>query len=334
MAQFPLFTGPSDVGELRSYLNELVNALNSPSELTGNVEVDGTLTVDGATTLTGAATLSSTAHIVGAATLDSTAAVAGNFAVATNKFTVAAASGNTLAAGTLNATGDFAVATNKFTVAAATGNIAVAGTENVVGDFSVATSKFNVTAASGNTSIAGTLAATGALSTGANLGTPGTGVTAVEIGDGYNHTTILTVSSVLPAIAGGAALGVGKLLYTLPAGAEVYKTSYMSMAITQIQGHINADTPKVGLGTVIASGAVAVLNGTATFMDLITEQTAANCTGTATVKTVGPTAGIPLVTEAAGSKAVYFNAAATWAASGDAAAILAGTVVIQWQFMH
>ncbi len=306
MAQFPLFTGANDVGELRSYLNRLVNALNNPTELTTNLEVDGTLTVDGATTLTGAATMSSTAHIVGAATLDSTAAVAG----------------------------DFAVATTTFTVAAATGNVAVAGTENVVGDFSVATSKFNVTAASGNTTAAGTFAATGAISSAANVGTPGTGVTAVEYGDGYAHTSVLTVNTTLPAIAGGASLGIGKLMYTLPAGAEMIGSSYFSMAITQTTGHINANTPKVGLGQTIAVGAVSVLNGTAGFMDVVTEQTAANCTGTATVITAIPTSGAAIITAAGGTKTVYFNVAAAWAASGDPAALLTGTVVLRWQFMH
>jgi hypothetical protein len=173
------------------------------------------------------------------------------------------------------------------------------------------------------------------LQTAGGVGTAGTGVTATEYGDGRTHQTVLTLGAgcVLPAIAGGAALGVGTLLYTLPAGAQIIEAAYMSVGITQTQAHINADTPKVGLGTVIASGAVSVLSGTATFQDILTGQSAANCTGTATVKTALPTAGSPLITEAAGSKAVYFNAAATWAASGDAAALLTGTVVINWRTM-
>jgi len=173
------------------------------------------------------------------------------------------------------------------------------------------------------------------LQTAAGLGTPGTGVTAVEYGDGRTHQTVLTLgaSCVLPAIAGGAALGVGKLLYTFPAGAQIIDAAYMSVAITQTQAHINADTPEIGLGSVVASGAVSVLSGTATFEDILTGQVAADCTGTATVKTALPTAGVPLITEAAGSKAVYLNVADTWAASGDAAALLTGTVVINWRTM-
>jgi hypothetical protein len=150
------------------------------------LKTDDALAVGGALTVTGAATLSSTLGVTG------------NFAVNTNKFTVAAATGNTVVAGTLavtgattlsstlGVTGDLSVATNKFTVAAATGNTVVAGTLavtgattlsstlsvtgavtlsstlGVTGDFSVATNKFTVAAATGNTAMAGTLAVTGA----------------------------------------------------------------------------------------------------------------------------------------------------------------------------
>jgi hypothetical protein len=163
------------------------------------------------------------------------------------------------------------------------------------------------------------------------LGAAATGVTAVEYGDGIKHKTVLTVSSTLPAIAGGADLAVGKLLYTLPAGAHAVMVSYMSMALTAADGNIDADTPDVGIGTVIASGAVAVLGGTATFENLITGQTAANCTGTATVKTAGPTAGTPLEIASGAAHTIYFNVADGWAASGETACPISGTVVIEWE---
>lgn len=64
----------------------------------GNTSVAGTLGVTGATSLSSLSTS-------GAATVGTTLGVTGNFAVNTNKFTVAAASGNTVVAGTLNVTG-------------------------------------------------------------------------------------------------------------------------------------------------------------------------------------------------------------------------------------
>lgn len=167
-----------------------------------------------------------------------------------------------------------------------------------------------------------------------NVGAAATGVTAVEYGDGHNHKTVLTVNTTLPAIAGGANLAVGKLLYTLPAGAEIIDSAHMSLAITQTQAHINADTPDGGLGTVIASGAVALLSGTPTFEDILTGQTFNDCDGTAEVKTALPTAGVPLVIEAGDPHTIYFNVADGWAASGDVAALLTGTVVLNWRFVN
>lgn len=164
-----------------------------------------------------------------------------------------------------------------------------------------------------------------------NVGTPGGSyVLADERGDHHAHRTVLRVQSSLPAIAGGANLGLGKLLYTFPAGEVIVRAASMSMAIKQTEGHINADTPDVGLGTVIASGAVALLSGTGTFENILTGQTAADCNGTATVKTVADQV---LVIATAGAHTVYFNVADGWAASGDAGALIYGTVVLDWTYM-
>jgi len=157
-------------------------------------------------------------------------------------------------------------------------------------------------------------------------GTAATGVTAVEYGDGFMHTTKLTIDTTLGAIAGGAALGLGKLLYTLPAGTQFIVNAYMEVAITQTQDHITADTPDVGLGTALAEGVIATLDGTAAFESLITGQTAADCDGTATQAA----ALVAEIRGAAADKTVYLNVADTWAASGDEAALLTGTVVLVW----
>lgn len=73
----------------------------------------------------------------------------------------------------VNVTADFAVATDKFAVTAASGNTVIAGTlavagastltgaTGITGNLAVNTDKFTVTAASGNTVVAGTLGVTG-----------------------------------------------------------------------------------------------------------------------------------------------------------------------------
>lgn len=169
-----------------------------------------------------------------------------------------------------------------------------------------------------------------------NAGTANTGVTAVEYGDGYNHLSVLTVSQVDALTLGdNAALADGYLLYTFPAGAVVVDYAYMSMAITAGSSDLQADTPDVGLGTVIASGAVATLDGTGTFEDIITGQTADDCNGTAEVKTALPTAGTPFIIASGDAHTLHFNAACTWSddEQADLTADIAGTVVVAWRFL-
>ena len=163
----------------------------------------------------------------------------------------------------------------------------------------------------------------------ANVGTAAAGVTAAEFGNAYFHRTVLTVATTLPAIAGGANLAVGNLLYTLPAGAVVVNCAQMSLAITQSEGNITADTPDGGLGTTIASGAVAVLGGTAAFENILTGQAFGDCDGAVELITVAP----GFVIEAAAAHTVHFNVADGWAASGDAGAALAGQVVLDWSLI-
>lgn len=166
-----------------------------------------------------------------------------------------------------------------------------------------------------------------------NLGAVNTslsGLTAQEFGNSMNHCTVLRLSgATLPAIAGGANLGVGRLLYTFPAGALRITSSQINVSITQTQGNITADTPDVGLGTTIASGAVALLSSTAAFENVLTGQTATDCNGTAILKTVDTS----LVIEASGAHTLYLNVADGWAASGDTGARLNGTVTVHWQFL-
>lgn len=79
------------------------------------------------------ASITGTLLVSGASTLSGVLGVTGDFAVNTNKFTVAALTGNTLVAGTLNVTSDIAINTNKFTVTASSGNTTIAGTLGVTG---------------------------------------------------------------------------------------------------------------------------------------------------------------------------------------------------------
>lgn len=167
-----------------------------------------------------------------------------------------------------------------------------------------------------------------------NVGTAGTGVTAVEYGDGKSHVTVLTLSSVaMGTITGGADQALGALIYTFPAGAHVHEVAYMSVGLTTA-GATKTDTPDVGIGSVVGSGVNATLNAVgATSEDYITGQTAADANGTATVAMTAATAGygVGISLNASGDvKAVYLNAADTWAAGAAGALTADGTVVLKW----
>lgn len=136
----------------------------------------------------------------------------------------------------------------------------------------------------------------------------------------------IDIDTTLPDIAGGANLGVGKKIFTFPSGVIRVFGAYQSVSIKQTQGNITADTPDVGLGTTIASGAVALLSSTAAFENILTGQTFADCDGTASTAHVAT----DLLIAAGDSHDVYLNVADGWAASGDDAAILRGKVCLLW----
>jgi len=132
-------------------------AVTGAPTFTGNATCSGTLTVDGASTLTGATTqtgiLTCADDIIGGASSD--------IAINTNKFTVAAGTGNTVIAGTGTITG-----ASTFTGAQAlVGNTTHTGT--IIGgaatDITLNTNKFTVDATNGNTLIAGTAEVTGTM---------------------------------------------------------------------------------------------------------------------------------------------------------------------------
>ena len=157
--------------------------------------------------------------------------------------------------------------------------------------------------------------------------------TVVEEGNGSFHKSTITLSGAFSAIAGGANLAVGRLIYTLPAGVIKINSVFLNgLALQETQSNINTDTPDVGIGTTIGSGAVALLNGTPAFEDMLTGQTFTDCDGTA--ERVGvPTPLADAIITAIDNHTVYLNIADGWAVGGDAALGFSGDVVITWEFL-
>lgn len=162
-------------------------------------------------------------------------------------------------------------------------------------------------------------------------------ITATEYSTGANVTTVLTLTNfVVGAFTpAAAALGVGNIIYTFPTGDQHLETAYSfwNLALTAAG---TAVTCKVGLGSVIASGAVSVLSGTATFQDRLTAQdiTTAAAGGTAvSAGPIGATAGIQTgiaLNTASAVKNVFLNAAGTFNANNTGNLVANGQIFIQW----
>jgi hypothetical protein len=169
--------------------------------------------------------------------------------------------------------------------------------------------------------------------------TPVDTVSIKEYGDGRNMVTELTLTDfIVGALAGaGAALGVGNIVYTFPAaGAHLETVYYQELSLKCAGTPVNTDT---GLGSVIATGAVSVLSGTATFEDRLTGQTIPTAAGggSATKKlavaTAGALTGIA-VNESASIKNVFLNSAGTWNANNSGNLTATGIIVLKWTKMN
>lgn len=144
--------------------------------------------------------------------------------------------------------------------------------------------------------------------------------------------------------ADGASLGIGASLITFPTDTLVMAPFIQGTFTLADDGQTTAG--ECGLGTTIASGAVAVLGGTATFENILggTATSAFSDAGTTSTATfIAPatgtikaaiTEGIALRTTTPGL-AVFFNFAAAWDAGLDAAAALtfSGTVSFEYRYV-
>ncbi len=184
----------------------------------------------------------------------------------------------------------------------------------------------------GNQTIGGVKTFSSALASSVHTVTLGTGVTAVHEGDGVHMRSTFTLTSfALGNSADNAALAVGAAFATLPAGVHAIHVSRLSIGVTIADAN-KAQTPEIGIGNVVASGANAVLGDAPAGSENIIEGAAvADCNGTAKVINTVPTAGKSLVINVGDAHALYLNVAATWADMAAVSALTAtGTIVIDW----
>jgi hypothetical protein len=162
------------------------------------------------------------------------------------------------------------------------------------------------------------------------LGTKGTttagSITVSEFGNAGGYKTVIDLVNVPLIVTTAAAdLAAGKLLYTLPDGDIVIKSAAIALGLEGTAALVEDDTPDLGIGTVIATGAVDVLGGIATFENIMTGQTIADCQGTVKVAAVDTI--LPVL--AAAAHTIHLNVAAGWAGA-DAGVKVSGRIVIEW----
>jgi hypothetical protein len=163
-------------------------------------------------------------------------------------------------------------------------------------------------------------------------------VAVAEYGDARDRTTVLTLTDFIIGAPGAAAANkaIGNIVYAFPAGAHLELAYYLSLSLKCAGTAVDTDT---GLGSVIASGAVAVLSGTATFEDRLTGQTIPTAAAGGAVTAagpVGPTAGFGTgigLNAAASVKNVFLNSAGAWNVNNTGNLTASGTIVIKWTKM-
>lgn len=158
-----------------------------------------------------------------------------------------------------------------------------------------------------------------------------TGLTVTEEGDAINHKTIITLADfAVGSPVAAADLAFGALLYTLPAGAQIVDAVYADIALTGTTT-IVGDTPDVGVGSTIGTGAIALL--TTTMIDYYDGVTSGAISGANAITglkaaTAGALTGIAL-NVAASAKTIYLNCADGWAGAGDVTAT--GVIHVIWK---
>lgn len=151
--------------------------------------------------------------------------------------------------------------------------------------------------------------------------------TVEEYGNGYQHVTKITITSFTQAVT-AAALGFGKKIYDFPQGIIRFKKVFAAITIA---APASTTTGEIGLGTVVASGAIATLGGTATFENILdgTANTETSSAGALTNIVANCETDNPDGTTTALD--LYLNIAGTWEASENLT--ISGTVTLFWDYL-
>ncbi|MEP0323295.1 hypothetical protein [Bauldia litoralis] len=171
----------------------------------------------------------------------------------------------------------------------------------------------------------------------ASVGAASGNATAAELGNSFDHLTILTLADFAIGTSGdGAALALGALLYTFPAGDIIVEYGAFNQFGLTGDISVTTDTPEYGLGTTAASGVNATLGAVATTAeDILGPFVAADVAGTVADNEGFPYAGAkPMLMRSAEAHTCYLNVADTWADVTAAGAVTGdGIIILKWRLL-
>ena len=177
-----------------------------------------------------------------------------------------------------------------------------------------------------------------------SVGTAGSSVTETtykqgggnELGQRYMTNLVITAGISLVTTPDTAALAQGILIYTFPAGQIVVNRIYGDVGLDINDAANVADTPEIGLGTVIATGSVATLGDAAggiTAENLWGPHVVAGCDTDADVTDAGQfVSTLDFIMAGAGAHLCHLNCADTWGngAGTQDVTIINGRFIIEW----
>lgn len=168
------------------------------------------------------------------------------------------------------------------------------------------------------------------------VGAVATGFTAFEMGKGLKHRTIIKLTTPVSVVTtpDTTALADGILVYTFPAGQVIVHEVYGDVGLEIDDATNEPDTPEVGLGSVIATGAVATLGaGASTWEDTWGPHVMTGCdVGATAADAIQKVTRPGKVIASAGVHAIYLNIADTWG-NGDGTKdvfLQAARFIIDW----
>lgn len=155
----------------------------------------------------------------------------------------------------------------------------------------------------------------------------------------------LRVNTLRKAIAGDAALAFGEKVFSYPSGLGVIQPLYTTVRVSSLTPTgLSATAGEVGLGTTIASGAVATLGGTPAFENVMEGTTIGNhVAGTTLTSKLGNCAvafgdhgaagNFGVVDATAAEAGVHLNIASTWDQTAAESVAFSATIVHRFRIL-